>query len=78
MPNRKTKQNSERSERDGLLDTYILKVRFKDHKTWRISANNRNLDKLKNSLKELPDNLEKYQIDVMDGKTGEITKFEEK
>jgi hypothetical protein len=64
-----------RSEDNGLLDTFILCVLLKGHKTWRVVATNRKMAKLEDVLKTLKKSreVEKVNIYKMDGISGEIT-----
>ncbi len=57
-------------------NTYILKTRFKGHQTWRISMTNRRIERIRKAIAHLEHNgLEKYEILIMDGKTGKINPY---
>lgn len=62
-------------EAGGLIDTFVLKVKFKGHSTWRIVATNRQWSKLQRPLADLADQIETHAFDKMNGTTGTIAPF---
>lgn len=69
-------KKSQKAEDSGLPNTYILKVKFEGHRTWRIAITNRKFDKVIAAVQNMPATLSDYEIWEMDGLTGEFKKLE--